>query len=136
MAVHKLRIRERLRHTGLAQLHAHGLLGLKHVFRYDLSPLLAKLDDQQKHVPVLGPEGVMLRSGSRVYVLPVTARLSQLDGDGEREVMCRRGHLVLRGRRLVRFLAHGDASHAAIVAAPNGSAPTWLAARLAQPGGL
>ncbi len=104
--VYRLRIRERLRHTGLAQLHAHGLLGLKHVFRYDLSPLLAKLDDHQKHVPVLGPDGLTLRSASRVYLLPVIARLTRQELDGDRELLCLRGHLVLRGRRLVRFSPH------------------------------
>ena len=101
--VHHLRIRERLRHRGLALLHQQGLLGLKHVFRYDLSPLLAKLDDHEKAVPVLGPHGVMIRSGSRVYVLPVVARLCRQDGDREVEVQILRGHLLLRGRRLVRF---------------------------------
>jgi hypothetical protein len=116
--VHRVFIRERLRHTGVAQLHQHGLLGLKHVFRYDLSPLLAKLDDHQKHVPVLGPHGVTLRSGSRVYVLPVTARLTRLDGNGEQELLCQRGHLLLRGRRLVRFLPQGLHSHPAVASAP------------------
>ncbi len=102
-AVFRLRIRERLRHTGLAQLHAQGLLGLKHVFRYDLSPLLAKLDDHEKHVPVLGPNGLTLRSASRVYLLPVIVRLSRQEPDGDRELLCVRGQLVLRGRKLVRF---------------------------------
>ncbi len=104
--VHRLRIRERLRHTGLAQLQAQGLLGLKHVFRYDLSPLLAKLDDHEKHVPVAGPHGVTLRAGSRVYVLPVVVRLSRQEADGDRELLCQRGHLLLRGRQLVRFSPH------------------------------
>ena len=115
--VHRVFIRERLRHTGIAQLHQHGLLGLKHVFRYDLSPLLAKLDDHQKHVPVLGPQGLMLRSGARVYVLPVTARLTRLDASGERELLCQRGHLLLRGRRLVRFVPEARQSHPALVTA-------------------
>ena len=116
--VQRMRIRERLRHTGVAQLHEQGLLGLKHVFRYDLSPLLAKLDDHQKHVPVLGPQGVTLRSGSRVYVLPVTVRLTRHQIDGEQELLCQTGHLLLRGRRLVRFVPSGHASqvtgHAAV----------------------
>ena len=103
--VHRLHIRERLRHTGLAHLHAQGLLGLKHVFRYDLSPLLAKLDDHEKHVPVVGPNGVSLRAGSRVYVLPVVARLTRQEADGDHELLCCRGHLLLRGRQLVRFSA-------------------------------
>ncbi len=116
--VHRLRIRERLRHTGQAQLHAQGLLGLKHVFRYDLSPLLAKLDDHEKHVPVLGPNGVMLRAGSRVYVLPVVVRLSRQDADGDKELLCQRGHLLLRGRRLVRF---SPSAHGQPTAAPPGA---------------
>lgn len=103
MSVYQLRIRERLRHVGLPQLHAQGLLGLKHVFRYDLSPLLAKLDDTRKHVPVLGPHGLVLRPGARVYVLPVVVRLSRQDADGDHELLVQRGHLLLRGRQLVRF---------------------------------
>lgn len=110
--VHHIVIRERLRHAGLVQLHEQGLVGLKHVFRYDLTPFLAKLDDSQKHVPVLADGAVQIRGGSRVYALPIVVKLSRTDGRKDQELLTQRGHLLLRGRSVVRFVTQPDANRA------------------------
>jgi len=102
--VHVLSIKERLRHEGLSVLHDQGLVGLKHVFRYDLSPLLVKLDDQRKRVPVLGPHRVHLRAATRVYSVPVQVSLTRA-GTGER--LSQRGVLRFRRDGLERFAAAG-----------------------------
>lgn len=104
--VHHLRIRERLRHTGLATLEQNGLLGLKHVFRYDLSTLFAKLDDNPKYAPVRGPGGLAVRPGWRSYPLSVVVRLVRAVGETEEQLICHKGHFIVRGRRLIRFVPH------------------------------
>lgn len=99
--VHHLTIKERLKHDGLPILHQQGLVGLKHVFRYDLSPLLVKLDDQRKRVPVLARQRVQLRTATRVYGLPVTVRLHKV---GTEFAMTHHGHLRVRRDGLERVV--------------------------------
>ena len=101
--VHQLVIKERLKHDGLPILHQQGLVGLKHVFRYDFSPLLVKLDDQLKRVPVVGMARVHLKASTRVYSLPVTVRVHKLGTDF---AITQRGHLRIRRNGLERFVAH------------------------------
>ncbi len=100
--VHHLRVHELLRHSGLQLLHDSGLLGLKHIFRYDLSPLLAKLDDHLKRVPVVSADGVQTRAATRVYTIPLSVRLQQVGSDAPAAQL--RGHLLMRRSGLVRFV--------------------------------
>ena len=113
--VHQLSVLERLRHIGLPILHEQGMNGLKHVLRYDLSPLLVKLDDHRKRVPVLTehdgkPARVQVRSALRVYSIAVTVHLRQVGlptGQGVEYVV--RGVLQLQRGGLVRFVPAPDA---------------------------
>lgn len=108
-AVHRLHVREVLKHTGQQLLHDEGLLGMKHVFRYDLSPLFHKLDDHIKHVPVLGRDGeVHSLPGTRVYSVPVRVRMKRIAGGPPVELE-ERGVLVVRRRGLERFVRGAEA---------------------------
>ncbi|WP_394826696.1 hypothetical protein [Pendulispora albinea] len=59
------------------ELAASGVRRIKHVFRYDFSPLFARLDDAVKQVPVLdgNPRRVRFIDAARVYRLPVSVRV-------------------------------------------------------------
>ena len=59
------------------RLSASGVRRIKHVFRYDFSPLFARLDDAVKQVPVLdsAPHRVRFIDAPRCYRLPVTVRV-------------------------------------------------------------
>jgi hypothetical protein len=61
----------------LPALAAQGVRRIKHVFRYDLSPLFARLDDAVKPVPVLDPSTNRVRfvAAPRCYRLPVRVRI-------------------------------------------------------------
>jgi len=111
--VYQLTVRERLRHTGLELLHKQGMSGLKHVFRYDLSPLFAKLDDHAKRVPVLrlGEQpGVAIQAASRVYTVPVTAWLRPVGlPPGQGQDLSIRGVIQMQRGGLVRFVSAPDA---------------------------
>lgn len=101
--VHNLQICERLRHTGLPLLHQQGLVGLKHVFRYDMSPLLVKLDDQRKRVLMMDAQTGKLRtrSGTRVYLIPITVQMTLV---GTETRIVQRGVLRMRRSGLERFV--------------------------------
>ena len=100
--VHHLRVRELLKHEGLGVLHDQGLTGLKHVFRYDLSPLFVKLDDLPKLVPVEQEGGVRTVSTTRVYSIPLTVTLQRVD-DRSQPAIVHAGVLHVRRRGLLRF---------------------------------
>lgn len=74
-----VRLRYRLRGTiaGDPRLAWHGHERAKFVFRYDLSPLFARLDDPIKEVPVLSEDGKALRfaEAARCYRIPVSLEL-------------------------------------------------------------
>ena len=59
------------------ELLASGVRRVKHVFRYDLSPLFARLDDAIKQVPVLDqiPRRVRFIDAPRCYRFPVLVRV-------------------------------------------------------------
>ncbi len=69
----------RYKHRGVVTaqpvLSASGVHGVKHIFRYDLSPLFARLDDSAKQVPVLDPVTRRVRfvEAPRCYRVPVRA---------------------------------------------------------------
>lgn len=82
------------------ELSASGVRRIKHVFRYDLSPLFARLDDAVKQVPVLDgvPRRVRFVDAPRCYRLPL--KLSVLcAGKTSEEVVT----LVLHKRGLDRL---------------------------------
>jgi hypothetical protein len=59
-------------------LRAQGVQRVKHVFRYDLSPLFARLDDPVKQVPVIarGSRRVSFTDAPRCYRVDVQLRLT------------------------------------------------------------
>jgi len=60
-----------------AQLLASGVRRVKHVFRYDLSPMFARLDDAMKPVPVLDDVSRKVRfiDAPRCYRVPIRVRV-------------------------------------------------------------
>ncbi len=64
-----------------AQLLASGVRRVKHVFRYDLSPMFARLDDAMKPVPVLDEHTRKVRfvDAPRCYRVPIRVRV-ECDG--------------------------------------------------------
>ncbi len=64
-----------------ARLRASGVRRVKHVFRYDLSPLFGRLDDATKAVPVLCPETRKVRfiDAPKAYRLPFEVRVTYDD---------------------------------------------------------
>lgn len=94
----------------LPALTASGVRRVKHVFRYDFSPLFARLDDAVKQVPVLDqiPRRVRFIDAPRCYRLPVVIRVS-CDGVSAEE----RVTLVLHKQgldRLERIVSDAAAS--------------------------
>jgi hypothetical protein len=77
----------RYRHRGqiLPQpaLAASGVSSVRHVFRYDFSPLFSRLTDETKEVPVLRDGEISFAQAPRRYRVPVLIRLSS--GGEERE---------------------------------------------------
>lgn len=106
--MHQIHVHELLRHTGLKLLHDQGLTGMKHVFRYDLSPLFDKLDDHVKRVPVATAGGVRTLAATRVYSIPVSLRLRQVGVENPVEI-CERGLVLVRRRGLERFVRGPEA---------------------------
>jgi hypothetical protein len=94
----------RYRHQGsieaVAALESAGISRVKHVFRYDLSPLFGRLDDATKPVPVFDGKAGRLRfaDAPRGYRVPV--RLVVRYGDHLAE---QTGSLVLHKRGLERI---------------------------------
>ena len=72
----------RYKHRGQVIAHpalvASGVTRIKHIFRYDLSPLFARLDDAVKQVPVLDAttRRVCFIDAPRRYRVPVRLRVS------------------------------------------------------------
>ncbi len=72
-----LRYRQRGTVAPQASLAKTGVTRVKHVFRYDLSPLFARLDDATKPVPVFDEEAkrVHFVDAPRCYRIPIELRL-------------------------------------------------------------
>ncbi|HEX8795109.1 MAG TPA: hypothetical protein VF765_29380 [Polyangiaceae bacterium] len=92
-----------------AALRDGGVRRVKHVFRYDLSPLFARLDDPVKQVPVLdgATRRVTFTAAPRCYRVPVRLRVRCADGTREE-----RATLVMHKRGLDRLdfeTGHGAA---------------------------
>lgn len=80
------------------QLLTSGVRRVKHVFRYDLSPLFARLDDATKPVPVLEGGRVRFVAAPRCYRLPVLVEIT-CNGQTQTE----RGTIVMHKRGLERI---------------------------------
>jgi hypothetical protein len=83
-----------------AQLLAAGVRRVKHVFRYDLSPMFARLDDALKPVPVLDDVSRKVRfiDAPRCYRVPVKVTV-KCGGEAQEE----ESTLVLHKRGLERL---------------------------------
>lgn len=57
------------------ELAAAGVRRVKHVFRYDLSPIFARLDDAVKPVPVLDGKRVRFIDAPRCYRVPISVNV-------------------------------------------------------------
>ncbi len=76
----KFRMRAML-HPSVALERAH-IYSIKHIFRYDLSPIFARLDNAVKQVPVLdGNRRVRFADAPREYRFPASIVFQPLDGE-------------------------------------------------------
>lgn len=89
-----------------AALVTSGVRRVKHVFRYDLSPLFARLDDATKPVPVLDDVTRRVRfiDAPRCYRVPITV---EVEAGGTKHVEHRT--LVMHKRGLERLESDKDA---------------------------
>ncbi len=92
-------------------LLSSGVRRVKHVFRYDLSPLFARLDDATKPVPVLDDQSRRVRfiDAPRCYRLPI---LVEVASGGQKHV--ERATLVMHKRGLERIERDDDDSNPAL----------------------
>jgi hypothetical protein len=90
-----------------AQLLASGVRRVKHVFRYDLSPIFGRLDDAMKPVPVLDDVSKKVRfiDAPRCYRVPIVVHV---DCGGESYV--EQATLVLHKRGLERLERDKDSN--------------------------
>lgn len=79
MSVKVLEYRHRGTVKPQATLTESGVRRVKHVFRYDMSPLFAHLDDAKKSIPVLdeGSHRVRFIDAPRCYKIPITMTLEE-----------------------------------------------------------
>jgi hypothetical protein len=77
---------------------------LKIIFRYDLSPILSRLDDSVKRVPVpgAGRERVRFADAPRLYRVPMTISVATRAGVERREAI-----IVLNRRGIARIVPEG-----------------------------
>ena len=87
------------------ELKASGVRRVKHVFRYDLSPLFARLDDAVKPVPVLDGKKVRFIDAPRCYRVPITVKV-ECNGQKYEE----HSTLVLHKRGLERLERDKDSN--------------------------
>lgn len=87
------------------QLLGSGVRRVKHVFRYDLSPLFARLDDATKPVPVLDDATRRVRfiDAPRCYRIPITV---EVESGGAKHIEHRT--LVMHKRGLERLESDKD----------------------------
>jgi len=96
--------RQRARLTGLKGPSAAAFERLKIVFRYDLAPILTRLDDSVKRVPVPDGAGIRFADAPRLYRVPLTLRVATPAGVEKREVL-----IVLNRRGIARIVPEGTA---------------------------
>jgi hypothetical protein len=93
-----LEYRQRARLTGLKGSSADAFERLKIVFRYDLAPILTRLDDSAKRVPVPTAGGVRFADAPRLYRVPLTVSVETPAGAERREAV-----IVLNRRGIARI---------------------------------
>src|SRR3954469_15445597 len=76
---------------------------LKLIFRYDLAPILTRLDDSEKRFPVLEADGVRFADAPRLYRVPMRVRVSTAAGVETRQAL-----IVLNRRGIARIDAEGE----------------------------
>jgi hypothetical protein len=96
--------RQRARLTRLKGPSAAAFERLKIVFRYDLAPILTRLDDSVKRVPVPAGVGVRFADAPRLYRVPLSLRVSTPAGVEKREAL-----IVLNRRGIARIVPEGTA---------------------------
>jgi len=94
--------KQRARVTRLKGPGAETFERLKIVFRYDLAPILTRLDDSVKRVPVQAGPGVRFADAPRLYRVPLTLLVSTPAGDEKREAV-----IVLNRRGIARIVPEG-----------------------------
>jgi len=97
-----LQYKQRAKVTGLTGPAARVFERLKIVFRYDLAPILTRLDDSVKRVPVPAGEGVRFANAPRLYRVPLTLTVSTPAGVEKREAT-----IVLSRGGIARIAAGG-----------------------------
>lgn len=75
---------------------------IKIVFRYDLSPVLSRLDDSVKRVPVPGRDGTVFADAPRLYRVPLQISVATRAGVEKRDA-----EIVLSRRGIVRIVPRG-----------------------------
>jgi hypothetical protein len=97
------------------ELSASGVRRIKHVFRYDFSPLFARLDDAVKKVPVVEEGGRRVRfvDAPRCYRMPV-----RLSVRSEGRTWSEEGTLVLHKRGLDRLERAGRSTRETVMPDP------------------
>ena len=93
-----LQYRQRARVARLRGASAESFERLKIVFRYDLAPLLTRLDDSVKRVPVPAGPGVRFADVPRLYRVPIKLEVATDAGVESREAI-----LVLDRRGIARI---------------------------------
>jgi hypothetical protein len=115
-------------------LFEQGVRRIKHVFRYDLSPLFARLDDAEKPVPVFdaATRRVRFTNAPRCYRVPVRVRVQTQDG-----VVLEEATIVLHKRGLDRLeRAHDEDSDSELWRSSNLSAGEVVPAEPPKDSGL
>jgi hypothetical protein len=96
--------RQRARVTRLKGESAPAFERLKIVFRYDLAPILTRLDDSVKRVPVPAGGGVRFADAPRLYRVPLTLQVATPAGVERREAL-----IVLNRHGIARIVPEGTA---------------------------
>jgi hypothetical protein len=97
-----LHYKQRARVTRLKGPGAETFERLKIVFRYDLAPILTRLDDSVKRVPVQAGPGVRFADAPRLYRVPLTLVVATPAG-----VETRQAIIVLNRRGITRIVPEG-----------------------------
>ena len=94
--------KQRARVTRLKGPGAETFERLKIVFRYDLAPILTRLDDSVKRVPVQAGPGVRFADAPRLYRVPLTLVVATRAGVETRDAV-----IVLNRRGITRIVPEG-----------------------------
>jgi hypothetical protein len=97
-----LHYKQRARVTRLKGPGSQAFERLKIVFRYDLAPILTRLDDSVKRVPVPAAGGVRFADAPRLYRVPLTLQVTTPAGVEKREAT-----IVLNRRGIARIAPEG-----------------------------